>query len=477
MNLLLKKKFTFAFFCCLLFFGALAFGDNKVKASGIIYSDCYCIAKNKDVLFAPSSNADSSIWWQSSNSDIVSVSEYGVIHAKNTGEAEITATEPNGYVSRCKVVVIGEDPIRIAYPSNSIVGVNKDFEVTAITPQNVECVKFEVNTPWGRYDSYCSDKRWSGDVLVWTKNISVGCGGTTNVKTYAKIGNDWHTRVEGDFSVKAVDSYDKNSSSLQERSVSKGGAEFIASCEGFINHVYKDPANILTIGYGKKVNPYEQFYNNITSDEGVAVFSKLLSQGYYARSVNNFLIGNGIKFNQNQFDALVSFCYNLGCGWLNNGSYLSSILKNCAGASGGGYYTGKVNSDNGLNVRSGPGTNHRRLCALPNRTVVTVLDDARKDNNWYKIRTGGGTEGYCCGDYLEVTYLGGSERSLNNINRNEFINEFCLYHHAAKKCLKGLVIRRFQELDMFFYGVYNKFRCGNYNCGGYPVPDCARNIM
>lgn len=459
-----------------MIFLGVVFCGIKVKASGFINYDRYCIAKNKDVLFAPSSKADNSIKWHSSNTKAVTVSEFGVIHANNVGDSEITATESNGNVSKCNVVVIEEDPVRIAYPSDAIVGVNKNFEAIAITPTNVESVKFEVDAPNKKFNSVSTNKRRSGNVLIWTKNISIGHEGTAKIKTYAKVKGKWHTRDEGNFNVKIVKSYDMNSNSIQERSVSKAGAEFIASCEGFVNKVYRDPVNILTIGYGKKINPYEQFYNNLTNEEGMAVFSKLLSQGYYAKSVNNFLISNKIKFNQNQFDALVSFCYNLGCGWLNS-SDLSNILKNCSKKSGDGSYIGKVNSDNGLNVRSGAGTDFKKLCALKDGTVVDVLNNGKKENNWYKIRTNSGTEGYCCSDYLNVTYSDGLDKSLNNINKNKFINEFCLYHHAAKKCIKGLVIRRFHELDMFLYGSYTKFRSGKYNLGGYQIPQCAKNIM
>lgn len=474
MNFLLKKKFIFVFLWGIFFYGFLILGGAKVNASGFIYYDRYCIAKNKDVLFAPSSRADTSIKWYSSNTWAVTVSEYGIIHAQNEGESEITAVESNGNVSKCNVVVIGEDPIRIAYPSNSIVGVNNDLKLVAITPQYVESVKFEIDGPGGRFDAVATDKYPSGNVFVWSKNISIGSTGTANIKTYANTGGNWHTRDEGNFSVRVIGAFDKNSSSLQERDVSKDGANFIASCEGFVNHVYTDAAGFLTIGYGKKINQYEQFYNNTVYDEGLAVFIKLLNQGSYVRSVNNFLRNNGIKYNQHQFDALVSFCYNLGCEWL-KGSDLSRILKNC-GSGSGGYYTGRVNSDNGLNVRSGAGTGFRRICALPDGTVVDVLNDGNQIDGWYKIRTNGGTEGFCCGDYLNVTSSGGgSDRSLDNIDRNAFANELLCYHHASKRCLAGLVYRRFQELDMFFYNSYTPFRRGQMNYGHFAIPECARN--
>lgn len=66
--------------------------------------------------------------------------------------------------------------------------------------------------------------------------------------------------------------------------------------------------------------------------------------------------------------------------------------------------TGRVNSKEGLNVRSGPGTNYSVLIAIPNGTTVTVLE---KDGGWYKISYNGQT-GYVSGDYLIVQETGDS---------------------------------------------------------------------
>ena len=63
-----------------------------------------------------------------------------------------------------------------------------------------------------------------------------------------------------------------------------------------------------------------------------------------------------------------------------------------------------VRAADGLNVRSGPGTNYDKIGKLSNGTVVDVLEAT--GNGWYKISftnaNGAATEGYVSGDYLSV---------------------------------------------------------------------------
>ena len=82
---------------------------------------------------------------------------------------------------------------------------------------------------------------------------------------------------------------------------------FIASYEGFSSTPYRgvDYQN-RTIGYGHVILPGEKF-TSLTKEEALALLKKDLAK--YEKSVNNEF---GSILNQNQFDALVSFCYNLG---------------------------------------------------------------------------------------------------------------------------------------------------------------------
>ena len=89
--------------------------------------------------------------------------------------------------------------------------------------------------------------------------------------------------------------------------VSDALVSFIATYEGFYATAYRgvDFQN-LTIGYGHVILPGEIF-TSLTQAEGLALLKSDLIG--YQQSVNNEF---GVILNQNQFDSLVSFCYNTG---------------------------------------------------------------------------------------------------------------------------------------------------------------------
>lgn len=63
-------------------------------------------------------------------------------------------------------------------------------------------------------------------------------------------------------------------------------------------------------------------------------------------------------------------------------------------------------------------------------------------------------------------------RDFNYINKQHLINKLCQYHHAGGDCVYGLLYRRVDETEMFFYGDYEA-DYGNYK---YPISfTCARN--
>lgn len=475
-NFNLKNK---AFNIFLIFLSACTFTIFEgcvVNAQNIFSKSTYSVPEGKDILLAPSSKVLDSINWSSSDSSVVSVDSFGIVHAAAQGRAEITAINKcNNEVSKCFVEVGERDSIRIAFASSNAAGVNAAFDLKALTDKNVEAVRFEVRGKDYARDIYCSNKSGYENFYLWAQNLTLPNIGTYSVNTYAKIKDSWKTCPEAYTEVFVANGNNGSECSLTERRISSKGADFIVSCEGFSSNVYKDLAGFLTIGYGKLIHPYEPFNNHLSGIEGVALFSKTLNQGGYTQKVNKFLISNNIKFNQQQFDALVSFSYNIGCGWMFSGSDLSKILLR-AGGSGTSWY-GTVNSDNGLFVRSSPSTSARRLRALRNRTRVDVLNPDKQNGNWYHVKTADGLTGYCYSDYLRIESVNAGEKNLSFLNKNEFINEFSLYHHACKKCYKGLLARRFHELDIFLYGVYSRLRSQHFSYGNYPIPECAKKVM
>jgi lysozyme len=85
------------------------------------------------------------------------------------------------------------------------------------------------------------------------------------------------------------------------------GLELIASHEGFVRTVYQDITGADTIGYGHLLKPGEAFPNGVTPDEALVLLAQDVgvAEGWVSKVVK-------VALAQNQFDALVSFVFNLG---------------------------------------------------------------------------------------------------------------------------------------------------------------------
>ena len=94
------------------------------------------------------------------------------------------------------------------------------------------------------------------------------------------------------------------------RSISAAGLEFIKKFEGLRLSAYHCPAGIVTIGYGSTRYPdgcLVMISDELNSEEE-ATQLLLSTISIYENAVNE----NLSNVNQNQFDALVSFTYNVG---------------------------------------------------------------------------------------------------------------------------------------------------------------------
>lgn len=105
------------------------------------------------------------------------------------------------------------------------------------------------------------------------------------------------------------------------------GLELIKKYEGFRSKPYLCSAGVPTIGYGST------YYTDgsrvklqdprITNEEAEKLLMATL--GFYEKSVDSFTRDD---ITQNQFDALVSFCYNLGPGNLKISTLLKKVNMN-----------------------------------------------------------------------------------------------------------------------------------------------------
>jgi len=109
--------------------------------------------------------------------------------------------------------------------------------------------------------------------------------------------------------------------------ISLEGLNLICKYEGFISEPYLCPANVPTIGYGttrypdgNKVKLTDQSINKDKALEYLKHDIFIFEKGVDALCIDTI--------NQNQFDSLVSFSYNLGLQALKNSTLLKLINKN-----------------------------------------------------------------------------------------------------------------------------------------------------
>lgn len=96
------------------------------------------------------------------------------------------------------------------------------------------------------------------------------------------------------------------------------GLNLIKHFEGLWLRAYKCPANIWTIGYGHTTGVCPD--DVITEDQAISLLRKDIAES--ERAVNQYV---HVPLTQNQFDALVSFVFNLGVGNFSTSTLLKKI--------------------------------------------------------------------------------------------------------------------------------------------------------
>ena len=112
---------------------------------------------------------------------------------------------------------------------------------------------------------------------------------------------------------------------------SKSAYVLIHTFEGCRLHAYKCPAGVWTIGWGHTAGVYEGM--TITREQAnellkkdVAIFEDHLN---YALGLDDAgRMPNGLPISQHQFDALLSFTYNVGTGNLARSALLRKVKSN-----------------------------------------------------------------------------------------------------------------------------------------------------
>lgn len=476
----------------------------------------------------------------SENEAIVSMSN-GIITAISEGEtlckSESLDSCGNKIEKFYKIKVLPPKLMKYAFSEPNSPKCGETLTISAITDASVEQVKFLINTKNGVLRKTSEQKLPDGKNVIHKVRLKLGDAGGCKINFQAKVGDKWQN-IDGCFYL----SVSKNlANKVTFLGASDKCVEYIMAKEGFKSALSVDCCvkNIYDIGYGNVVNPGTAFFNNITRTEAKALLLQKLNNGIYLKALNDFIAKNNLKFSQNQFDALLSFTYNLGPSWLtdsdlrkiilnvkntdskNNKSAVRSIgtvisdnglrlrsrpntesailavlkfnervdvlneadngwykVKTAKGQEGFCFaqflsvkneYTNSnimiVDSDEGLRLRSRPSTDSRVLTVLKFNEQIDVID--KKYNNWYKVKTKDGQEGFCFAEFLTIKPI--DVESL--IDKSEFSNEFLAYHNVGGKFVRGLLNRRIEELQMFFFNDYSLDGAKNkYN---FSLPSCS----
>lgn len=169
------------------------------------------------------------------------------------------------------------------------------------------------------------DHLWKGLRCEYTmdtfrRDVAAAMGKASDAPSGERASVNAGTAPSGEISVKegALPSGEApvkagTASAAGNMTISERGVEMIAKYEGCRLEAYRCPAGVWTIGYGHTagVKPGDR----LPSEESAkALLKEDLAK--YGNSVNKCVRDGliGFPLNQNQFDALTSFCYNCGAG-------------------------------------------------------------------------------------------------------------------------------------------------------------------
>lgn len=438
----------------------------------IEYSD---IEVSKGKTFYNEAYSSSYITWTSSDEKIATVTN-GFITAVGEGVAVVEASSSQG-TKTCLVTVSKAEPVRFTYAYPNTVAKGETLNLVAVTDNTRTAVQFKIDVNGTVKTIDATSKKADGDKVIWTASTVLDTAGTFKATAYSKLGSGYFSCDDSKTTVFVRENKDLVKETKEYRRASDELISLLASFEGYVGNVYFDnlAGGIPTLGYGKVVYVGDTFYNDMTKTEALAMLYDTVNNGGYASNVNTYLESLDANYNQQQFDALVSFAYNIGYYGLRSDSEIRALIleaKEKKTVEKPEENSAYVNGTQ-VNFRKGAGTEFESLGWLSYPDSLTLLDTKLQNNVWYHVKTADGREGYIHKDYvtLGVPAVEG-EIYLSLINKAEFTRVILEYHHASSTCIYGLLYRRVDELDLFYYGDYE--RDGDENRFGYSYA-CYKN--
>lgn len=116
--------------------------------------------------------------------------------------------------------------------------------------------------------------------------------------------------------------------SKKDMQISKNGLAFIIKHEGKRNKAYKDSKGLWTTGVGHLILKHEQHLINAMLTDAQVMDLLAADLQTAQRAINS----QGLNLTQNQFDALVSFVFNVGAGAFRRSTLLKKLKEGNAQA-------------------------------------------------------------------------------------------------------------------------------------------------
>lgn len=102
--------------------------------------------------------------------------------------------------------------------------------------------------------------------------------------------------------------------------ISPNALKLLLEWEGCKLKQYKDSGGLLTIGVGHLIKKGENFSKGITTSQALDLLADDIKQ--FEQSINSLV---KVPLTQNQFDALVIFCFNIGVGAFTKSTLLRKL--------------------------------------------------------------------------------------------------------------------------------------------------------